>query len=74
MYISSFPPPHKEKREEKDKKLSVRAKKVVDVATDEHGKPVFPIKIAGLAVLNLGNVPKDRPEFHTKRYIWPLGK
>ena len=33
----------------------------------------MPIQLRGLTIENLGTVVYDRPKFHAKRYIWPVG-
>ena len=44
-----------------------------DVARDEDGKPIVPFTAKGATILNLGKVVYDRPSFHSKNYIWPVG-
>jgi len=40
---------------------------------DKDGKPIMPIQLRGLTILSLGSVVYDKPNFHAKRYIWPVG-
>lgn len=40
---------------------------------DSHGRPVLPLNLGILTVTSLGRVISDRPGFHSKRYIWPVG-
>jgi hypothetical protein len=48
-------------------------KKYTPVPVDEQGRPIFPINLRGLTIHSLGKVVWDRPKFHAKRYIWPVG-
>lgn len=49
------------------------SKKLIDVAKDEHGNIIFPIKLGPITVLSLGTIVWDRPAYHTDRYILPVG-
>lgn len=33
----------------------------------------MPIQLRGLTIECMGRVIFDRPKFHAKRYIWPVG-
>lgn len=49
-------------------------KKYTPVPMDDEGKkPILPIQLRGLTIHNLGNIAADKPKFHAKRYIWPVG-
>jgi hypothetical protein len=48
-------------------------KSIRDIKRDEHGKPVFPIKAKGATIHDLGVVVYDRPNYHIKSYIYPVG-
>jgi len=49
-------------------------KKYSPVPMDSSGKPIMPIVLrGGLKITNLGTIVTDRPNFHSKRYIWPVG-
>eukprot|EP01119_Soliformovum_irregulare_P015187 TRINITY_DN4238_c0_g1_i3.p1 TRINITY_DN4238_c0_g1~~TRINITY_DN4238_c0_g1_i3.p1 ORF type:complete len:473 (-),score=137.10 TRINITY_DN4238_c0_g1_i3:531-1949(-) len=48
-------------------------KKYIPVKMDKDNKPVFPIQLRGLTIESLGKIVYDRPKFHAKRYIWPVG-
>jgi hypothetical protein len=43
------------------------------VARDAHGKPILPITIKGITIHDLGTVYWDRPNYHARNYIWPVG-
>lgn len=43
------------------------------VVYDGDGRPILPLSLGVLTLLELGRVVTDRPEFHNKRYIWPVG-
>lgn len=45
----------------------------VDVKRDEHGNPILPLYLGALTVLNLGKVVLGKPNYHTEKYIWPVG-
>lgn len=47
-------------------------RKAMDVPTDEHGRPTLPITV-GMVTLYSAGVIADQPNFHNKRYIWPIG-
>jgi len=48
-------------------------KRYVPAELDEKGKPKLPIVLGNLTVWNLGTIVADRPKYHSKRYIWPVG-
>lgn len=48
-------------------------KRYVPAEMDEKGKPKMPIVLGNLTVWNLGTIVTDRPKYHSKRYIWPVG-
>jgi hypothetical protein len=48
-------------------------RKVVPVATDEEGHVILPITIGVVTLHEAGQIVHDRPAFHNKRYIWPIG-
>jgi hypothetical protein len=43
------------------------------VARDQNGKPILPIVIKGITIHELGTVYWDRPNYHARNYIWPVG-
>lgn len=48
-------------------------RKVPPVPLNEHGQPILPLQLGVLTVHSLGEIVWDRPAFHNKRYIWPVG-
>jgi hypothetical protein len=44
-----------------------------DIARDSDGKPLMPIVAKGATIHNLGVIVHDRPSYHSKNYIWPVG-
>lgn len=44
-----------------------------DVKRDENGQPILPIFARGASILSLGTIVYDRPAFHSKGYIFPVG-
>lgn len=50
-----------------------RAKKYSVIPKDKDGNPILPIEIGMMRILCLGKIITDRPGFHSKRYIWPVG-
>eukprot|EP01114_Cavostelium_apophysatum_P015128 TRINITY_DN4061_c0_g1_i1.p1 TRINITY_DN4061_c0_g1~~TRINITY_DN4061_c0_g1_i1.p1 ORF type:complete len:2056 (-),score=800.22 TRINITY_DN4061_c0_g1_i1:68-6235(-) len=44
-----------------------------DVHRDAEGKPILPISVKGSQIVSLGNIVHDRPAFHSRNYIWPVG-
>jgi hypothetical protein len=49
------------------------AARIVDPPRDEHGNVILPLYFGAMALLSLGTVVTDRPEFHTDRYVYPVG-
>jgi len=48
-------------------------KKYIPVPMNQDGTPLMPIQLRGLTIECMGKVVFDRPKFHAKRYIWPVG-
>jgi len=48
-------------------------KKYAPAPKDENGNIIFPIQLGVLTVYNLGKVVWDKPDFHSTKYIWPVG-
>ena len=48
-------------------------RKVVAFPMDEGGRPILPITVGVVTLHATGTVVHDRPTFHNKRYIWPIG-
>ncbi|CAH2320383.1 transforming growth factor beta regulator 1 [Pelobates cultripes] len=46
---------------------------VQPIPLDSCGRPVFPITLEGLTVYSLGEIVSDRPGFHDKAAIYPVG-
>lgn len=61
------------KKKKKQRHASTTQKKYYQVPRDEHGNPIMPISLRGLTVYDLGKIVHDRPKFHAKRYLWPVG-
>lgn len=54
--------------------ISEQVFKVTPVSTDPAtGEPIFPISLGLHTFHSLGQVVSDRPAYHTKRYIYPVG-
>ena len=47
--------------------------KVIAVPFDEHGQPQLPLTLNMITIHTLGNIVHDRPAYHNKRYILPVG-
>eukprot|EP01107_Rhizomastix_libera_P017617 TRINITY_DN8612_c0_g1_i1.p1 TRINITY_DN8612_c0_g1~~TRINITY_DN8612_c0_g1_i1.p1 ORF type:complete len:316 (+),score=81.55 TRINITY_DN8612_c0_g1_i1:159-1106(+) len=52
---------------------TAKPKRFKELPRDENGKPVMPIQLRGFTILSLGKIVTDKPKFHSKRYIWPVG-
>jgi len=61
-------PKEKKKREPKVEKTIVYA----PCSKDENGNPIFPIPLGIISILDLGKI-SNHPNFHTERYIYPIG-
>jgi len=48
-------------------------KKYTPAPRDENGNLSFPIQLGVLTVYNLGKVVWDKADFHSAKYIWPVG-
>lgn len=55
------------------RRFSQILKNFSEVVRDEKGRPILPILAKGANVIKLGRVIYDRPNFHSKAYIWPVG-
>mmetsp|Transcript_17252 Transcript_17252/g.19228 ORF Transcript_17252/g.19228 Transcript_17252/m.19228 type:complete len:494 (-) Transcript_17252:83-1564(-) len=64
----SSPPPSKKQRRTKTK-----SKRLKKVTRDADGRAILPFKAKGATIHCLGTVVCERPKFHTKNYIWPVG-
>ncbi|KAI8816448.1 F/Y rich C-terminus-domain-containing protein, partial [Fimicolochytrium jonesii] len=53
--------------------VPVKLRKVQPVPRDESGKPIVPFKSGIITVHQLGEVVYDRKNFHSERYIYPVG-
>merc|ERR1712137_66586 len=47
--------------------------KYTDAARDEMGNVIFPIHVGKMRIEALGHVVYDRPDYHSSKYIWPVG-
>ncbi len=47
--------------------------KVIAVPFDDHGQPQLPLSLNMITIHALGNIIHDRPAYHNKRYILPVG-
>lgn len=61
------------KRRNPSADASLSFKKNVKVSYDDDGNPIMPLTFGVVTILSLGSVVTDRPAFHSKRYIWPVG-
>lgn len=50
-----------------------RNKRMVEVQRDRYGNVIFPIPLGALTIHSLGKVVYDRPNYHTDKYLWPVG-
>ncbi|RKP22716.1 F/Y-rich N-terminus-domain-containing protein, partial [Syncephalis pseudoplumigaleata] len=50
-----------------------QTRKVQPIPRDADGRPILPVQVGILTVINLGTVVHDREAFHNERYIWPVG-
>jgi len=69
-----------EKKERKRRKINPETRSTgtgrgrkFEVKRDEDGNVVLPLKLGVLTVENLGRVIFDNLNFHSEKYIWPLG-
>jgi hypothetical protein len=44
-----------------------------DVKRDADGNPVLPFVAKGATVLSLGTIVWDKPAFHQRGYLYPVG-
>lgn len=47
--------------------------KVIPVPFDSEGNPILPLSLNMITVHGLGEIVYDRPAYHNKRYIFPVG-
>lgn len=47
--------------------------KVKPIQVDQNGRPIFPIEIGPLSIYSIGEIVNDRPLYHTRKYIFPVG-
>lgn len=71
------PPPPSEQQRAKPKRLkahtvTTRSFSIPMVPRDKKGKPMLPLNVGIMTVINLGEVCM-REHFHTERYIFPVG-
>jgi hypothetical protein len=50
-----------------------KTKRLVEVQRDRYGEVIFPISLGALTIHSIGQVVYDRPNYHTDKYIWPVG-
>jgi len=48
-------------------------KRISAYPTDAEGRPVLPLKLGIMTLVNLGTIVWDNPAFHNSRYIYPVG-
>ncbi|KAI8871048.1 hypothetical protein GQ42DRAFT_162310 [Ramicandelaber brevisporus] len=65
------PPPAKRIKRSRGSQRGTRS--VQPVKRNPDGTPVMPIKIGVMQVVSLGTIVFDRPDYHTERYIYPVG-
>ena len=44
-----------------------------EIQRNGKGEPIFPISVKGASVECLGEIVFTKPNFHSKKYIWPAG-
>jgi len=55
-------------------KLNMNLKQTTrEISRDAEGKPILPILAKGSTITELGIVVYDRPAYHSRNYIWPVG-
>lgn len=54
-------------------KEEVAVLKVISVPYDSQGSPILPLSLNMITVHQLGEIVYDRPAYHNKRYILPVG-
>ncbi len=48
-------------------------RKAQSVPLDDNGVPILPITSGMVTVHDLGQIITEKPGFHNKRYVWPIG-
>lgn len=48
-------------------------RKVAAFPVDAAGQPILPLTVGVVTLHETGRIVHDRPTFHNKRYIWPVG-
>ncbi|XP_039265211.2 transforming growth factor beta regulator 1-like [Styela clava] len=43
------------------------------IQVDNNGRPIFPIEIGDLSVYSIGEIVHDRPNYHNRKFIFPVG-
>ena len=70
--IGSSPPGKKQRRSNKASSADT-VLKTLPVEYDSDGKPQLPITVGVVTVEELGEIVFDRPAYHNRRYILPVG-
>ncbi|RKP22772.1 hypothetical protein SYNPS1DRAFT_25358, partial [Syncephalis pseudoplumigaleata] len=60
-------------RPRRNRRVITQTRKVQPIPRDADGRPILPVQVGILTVINLGTVVHDREAFHNERYIWPVG-
>ncbi|TPX61563.1 hypothetical protein SpCBS45565_g07229 [Spizellomyces sp. 'palustris'] len=53
--------------------VKAKLRKIQHIPVDDSGKPILPLQVGILTIYNLGEVVYDRKQFHSERYIYPVG-
>jgi hypothetical protein len=70
---SSPPNANKKRRSNKASAAADVVLKTIPVEYDSDGRPVLPLTVGVVTVESLGEVVYDRPAYHNRRYILPVG-
>lgn len=46
---------------------------VQPIPVDDTGHPIFPIELHGVSIYSIGEIIPNRPAYHSKDYIYPVG-
>ncbi|KAI8917092.1 F/Y-rich N-terminus-domain-containing protein [Powellomyces hirtus] len=53
--------------------VTTKLRKIQHVPRDENGKPILPLQLGIVTIYDLGTIVWDRKNFHSERYIYPVG-
>ncbi|KAI9207826.1 F/Y-rich N-terminus-domain-containing protein [Polychytrium aggregatum] len=77
MISPSIPTPENTRRPKKTTQkrapVTTKLRKIQEIPVGEDGQPVLPMQIGIMTLHSLGAVVTDRENFHSERYIYPVG-